>query len=184
MKKSFLKLTVLMLVLSLALAACGGGDKKTSKSSDGGNKSGSQDGGTLTYAMEAEFKGILDVNFYDSQSDSEILTFNTDPLITFDENIKAQPNIAKWETKDNKVFKFTFEKGVKWHNGDELVVDDWIFALETIASIGPDHQRWSNVNTIEGAKEFNEGKADSISGLKKLMTMKLKLLSTKLEQIT
>lgn len=168
MKKSFLKLTALMLVLSLALAACGGGGKKTSKSSEGGNNSGSQDGGTLTYAMEAEFKGLLDVNFYDGQSDSEILSFNTDPLITFDENIKAQPNIAKWETEDNKVFKFTFEKGVKWHNGDELVVDDWIFALETIASIGPDHQRWSNVNTIEGAKEFNEGKADSISGLKKI----------------
>jgi peptide/nickel transport system substrate-binding protein len=169
MKKSFLWLTSLMLVLSLVLAACSG--KKETSNSDGGDNnkdSGPQAGGTLTYAMEAEFKGLLDINFYDSASDSEILTFNTDGLITFDENLVPQPNIAKWETTDNKVYKFTFEKGVKWHNGDELVVDDWIFAIETIAKIGPDHQRWSNVNTIEGAKAFNEGKADSISGLKKI----------------
>lgn len=169
MKKSFLWLTSLMLVLSLVLAACSG--KKETSNSDGGDNnkdSGPQAGGTLTYAMEAEFKGLLDINFYDGQSDAEILTFNTDGLITFDENLVPQPNIAKWETTDNKVYKFTFEKGVKWHNGDELVVDDWIFAIETIAKIGPDHQRWSNVNTIEGAKAFNEGKADSISGLKKI----------------
>jgi len=175
MKRSFLWLTSLMLVLSLVLAACSGGDKETGKSGDDGKNSGPQDGGTLTYAMEAEFKGLLDINFYDGQSDAEILTFNTDGLITYDENIKAQPNIAKWETTDNKVFKFTFEKGVKWHNGDELVVDDWIFAIETIASFGADHQRWSNVNTIVGAKEFSEGKADSISGLKKLSDYEIEI---------
>jgi peptide/nickel transport system substrate-binding protein len=171
-KKSIFWLTSIMLALSMFLAACSGGES-TSKPTEDNNSSdenntaneGPVDGGTLVYAMESEFKGLLNINFYDSQSDWEIISFFDDGLIDYDENLKPQPNIASWETDDNKVFTFTFEKGVKWHNGEELTVHDWVFALETIATLGPEHHRWSNVNTIEGAKDFHEGKADSISGI-------------------
>ncbi|WP_433748912.1 oligopeptide ABC transporter substrate-binding protein [Falsibacillus pallidus] len=172
-RRSLLWLTTLVLVLSMFLAACGG-DKKTSTNTKNNNDdkkgseqagTGPQDGGTLTYAMESEFKGLLNVNFYDSSSDAEIIGLFDDTLIDYDENLKPQPNIADWKTDDNKVYTFTFQKGVKWQNGEELKVQDWQFALETIAKIGPEHPRWSNVNTIQGATDYNEGKADHISGI-------------------
>jgi peptide/nickel transport system substrate-binding protein len=170
MKKPLLWLSMLVLVLSAFLAACsGGGSSEPANTEDekdnAAEETGPQDGGTLTYALDTEFKGLLNWNFYDMDGDDDIIELFDDPLINYDENLQAEPNIASWETEDNKNYTFTFEKGVKWHNGEELTVHDWVFAIETIASLGGEHQRWSNVNTIEGAKEFNEGKADSISGL-------------------
>src|SRR5690606_2513507 len=176
-KKSLLLLTSFLLVLSMFLAACSGnkasnddnkGNNNTDGSDNGQVEEGPVEGGTLVFAMNSKFEGILDPNFYGNATDADILGFSHEALIKYDENLKAEPHLATWETEDNKVFKFTFEKGVKWHDGNELVVDDWIFALETIAKLGPDHQRWAHVNIIEGAQEFHEGKADSISGLNKL----------------
>jgi peptide/nickel transport system substrate-binding protein len=170
MKKSLSWLFVMILVLSAFLAACSGGsdkansdDKDTDKAPAESNEP--QDGGTLTYALDSEFKGILNWNFYDMDGDDDIISFFDDALIGYDENLKAEPNIASWETTDNQNYTFTFEQGVKWHNGEELTVNDWVFAIETIATLGGEHQRWSNVNTIEGAVAFNEGKAETISGL-------------------
>jgi peptide/nickel transport system substrate-binding protein len=170
MKKSYAWLLAVMLVLSAFLAACSGKEKANSTDDNEDNQApveetGPVDGGTLTYALDSEFKGILNWNFYDMDGDDDIIAFFDDGLITYDENLKAEPNIASWETTDNQNYTFTFEQGVKWHNGEELTVNDWVFALETIATIGGEHQRWSNVNTIEGAVAFNEGKAETISGL-------------------
>ncbi|MHC0036702.1 oligopeptide ABC transporter substrate-binding protein [Pseudoneobacillus sp. C159] len=169
-KKSLLWLFSMILVLSAFLAACNKDDKASNKPDGDDGKTPvennePQDGGTLTYALSSEFKGLLNWNFYDADGDDDIIAFFDDGLISYDENLKAEPNIASWTTEDNQNFTFTFQKGVKWHNGEELTVHDWVFALETIATIGGEHQRWSNVNTIEGAVAFNEGKADSISGL-------------------
>lgn len=168
-KKSLLWLTALVLVMSMFLAACGGKKTEGEPGKSGGNKQGSaKDGGTVILAAGAKPEGIFNVNFYGNASDSEVLDLMDDGLLTTDENLKPKPNIASWETEDNKVFKFTFKKGVKWHNGDELVVDDWIFALETLANKDYDGPRYSNVETVEGAPAFKEGKAKEISGLKKI----------------
>ncbi|WP_251032185.1 oligopeptide ABC transporter substrate-binding protein [Mesobacillus foraminis] len=178
MKKPLLWFAVLVMSMSAFLAACSGGEKSNTddKKDNAADDSKPQDGGTMTYALDTEFKGLLNWNFYDTDGDDDIIQLFDDPLIDYDENLKAVPNIASWETDDNQNYTFTFEKGVKWHNGEELTVHDWVFALETIASIGGEHQRWSNVNTIEGAKEFNEGKADAISGLEAVddYTIKIK----------
>jgi peptide/nickel transport system substrate-binding protein len=169
MKKSYAWMLVMMLILSAFLAACiDKSDKASSddnKNNQGTEETGPKDGGTLTYALDAEFKGILNWNFYDLDGDDDILEFIDENLIGFDENLKPEPNIASWETTDNQHFTFSFKKGVKWHNGEELTVHDWVFALETIATLGGEHHRWSNVNTINGAVAFNEGDADTISGL-------------------
>jgi peptide/nickel transport system substrate-binding protein len=180
MKKPLLWLSMLVLVLSAFLAACSGGGSSEPSNTEkekenAADETGPQDGGTLTYALDTEFKGLLNWNFYDMDGDDDIIMLFDDPLIDYDENLQAQPNIASWETEDNKNYTFTFEKGIKWHNGEELTVNDWVFAIETIATLGGEHQRWSNVNTIEGVKDFNEGKADSISGLEVVDDYTLKI---------
>lgn len=177
MKKPLLWLAVLVLAMSAFLAACSGGEKANTEDKKDNTADGlkPQDGGTMTYALDSEFKGLLNWSFYDTDGDDDIIQLFDDPLIDYDENLKAVPNIASWETEDNQNYTFTFEKGVKWHNGEELTVHDWVFAIETIAALGGEHQRWSNVNTIEGAKEFNEGKSEKISGLEVVDEYTLKI---------
>lgn len=47
----------------------------------------------------------------------------------------------------------------------ELTVNDWVFAIETLAHPDYTGPRWANVQTIEGAADFREGNAEEISGL-------------------
>ncbi|QQZ08221.1 oligopeptide ABC transporter substrate-binding protein [Heyndrickxia vini] len=167
-RKSILLLTALMLVMSMFLAACGG-KEKANETTKGKSSSGEpQDGGTLVYGVDTAPEGIFNFNFYGNASDANVLQFIDDSLIDYDENMKPIPKIASWETKDNKVFKFTFKKGVKWQNGEELTVDDWIFAIKTLADKDYDGPRYTNVQTIEGAPAYHDGKAKEIAGLKKI----------------
>jgi peptide/nickel transport system substrate-binding protein len=182
MKKTYALLYALTLIISAFIVACSGSESSIKASSDDkdndqvpATETGPVDGGTLLYTLNSEFKGVLNWNFYDMDGDDDIIGFFDENLIGFDENLKPKPNIASWETTDNQNYTFTFEKGVKWQNGEELTIYDWVFALETIATLGEEHQRWSNVNIIEGAVAFNEGKTDSISGLEVIDDYTLKL---------
>lgn len=166
MKKNWLTLTALMLILSAFLAACSGGGEKTS-TNEGSNAAGEpQDGGTLVYSLDSAPEGLFNWSFYSNATDAEVIDFFDESLISYDENLRPQPNIASWKTDDNKVYTFTFKEGVKWHNGEELTVNDWVFALETLADKDYDGPRYSSVQTIEGAPAYHDGSADSIAGLK------------------
>ena len=96
MKKPLLWLAMLVLVLSTFLAACSGGEKEkttTDPKKDDNDKGtaadeGPQDGGTLTYALSSEFKGLLNWNFYDAYGDDDIIAFFDDALIDYDQNLK------------------------------------------------------------------------------------------------
>lgn len=181
MNKKFWYIAVLVLSFTLLLAACGDKDEDNTgnnsgnnnseevnnegNNNDGGEASGPQQGGTLVYALDSEPEGVYNINFYGNATDAEIIEFFDNNLITYDEELKPQPNVTDWETEDNQVYTFTFQEGVKWHNGEELTVEDWVFALETIAHKDYPGSRFANVRTIEGAQAFHDGEADSISGL-------------------
>ncbi|MCT2342741.1 ABC transporter substrate-binding protein [Niallia taxi] len=165
MKKNWIVLTALMLILSAFLAACSGEGEKTS-TNEGSASDEPQDGGTLVYSLDSSPEGLFNWSFYANATDAEVISFFDESLIDYDENLKPQPNIASWKTEDNKVYTFTFKEGVKWHNGEELTVNDWVFALETLADKDYDGPRYTNVQTIEGAPAYHDGSADSISGIK------------------
>lgn len=168
---------VLMLVLALFLAACSGGDDDTQgtdndpdtqgeNGDDPAAEEGPVKGGTLTYAMEGEFEGLLDFAFYGIVSDAEILDFVNEGMYDYDENLKPIPWLAEWTTEDNKTFTFTLvQDDIKWHNGETLTMHDWVFALETLAHPDYTGPRYVNVQDVQGAAEFHAGTADSISGL-------------------
>lgn len=173
-KKSLVWLFAMMLVLSAFLAACSGNDAGDKKEDEGEKKDDSSDvvedtgpvkGGTLVYGIDAEPEGIFNSAFYKIQTDFQILEFFDEPLFSYDENLEIQPHLASWETEDNQHYTFKFQEGVKWHNGEELTVNDWVFALETLAHKDYEGPRYTNVSDIEGAEEYGEGTADSISGL-------------------
>ncbi|MED3623111.1 oligopeptide ABC transporter substrate-binding protein [Bacillus thermocopriae] len=162
-------LIVFILVLSAFLTACSSNDKAGTNKKEGSSVETSnkpQDGGTLVYALDSQPKGLFNWTFYEDAVDHEVLEFFDENLIDYDEHLKAQPHIASWTTEDNKVFKFTIKKGVKWHNGDELSVKDWEFALYTIANKDYEGSRFENVRNIVGAQDYRDGKTDKIEGIK------------------
>ena len=76
-----------------------------------------------------------------------------DGIYDVNDDLEYVPNLATWEISEDKLtYSFTFKKGVKWHNGEELTVDDWVFALETIANKDYDGPRFNYVENIKGAK--------------------------------
>ena len=176
LKKKLLFLLVLMFAATLALAACSSGsssddgkkdDEKKSEQNDGkkdGEGSEASDDGTLTYAIDQAPEGLFIPGFAGSAMDSEVNGFIHDGLLTVNENMEYVPNLAEFETEDNKVYTFTLKEGVKWHNGEELTMEDWQFALEVIAHPDYDGPRYDMVSGIDGVDEYHKGDADTISG--------------------
>ncbi|MHA6259069.1 oligopeptide ABC transporter substrate-binding protein [Sporosarcina sp. CAU 1771] len=184
-KKPLFLLLAMMLVLSVFLAACGNDKKEEDKkedtpkedvtTDDEAKEEGPVKGGTLVYGIDAEPGGIFSSAFYNIQTDAQVLDFFDEALITYDEGLEPQPNLADWETEDFQHYTFTFKEGVKWHNGEELTVNDWVFALETIANKASESSRYTNVSTIEGAEAYRNGEADSISGLEVVSDYEIKV---------
>ena len=61
-----------------------------------------------------------------------------DTLLTADENGTPQPRVAKsWEfDADTLTYTFKINKGIKFHNGDELKASDVVFSLKRMIDIG------------------------------------------------
>ena len=165
MSKKLLLFLAIIFSLSLVLAACGGGNDNTA--GNNGNNSGdanADEGGTMTYAIKEEPEGLLVDGFAGSAIDAEILDYISDDLITVNDDMEYEAAIADWETEDNQVYDFTIEEGVQWHNGEELTMEDWQFAIEVLADPDYDGPRFDYVAEIEGAEEYRDGDADEISG--------------------
>ncbi len=185
-KKSLFWLLAMMLVLSAFLAACNKDEGDTTPKDEGNEKeqeqeekavesSGPQKGGTLVYGIDAVPEGVFSSAFYGIQTDKQVLDFIDEPIIKFDEKLEPYPNLAEWATEDNQNYTFKFKEGIKWHNGEELTVNDWVFALETIAHKDYEGTRYPNVQTIEGADAFRNGTADSITGLEVVNDYEIKV---------
>ena len=118
--KALLWLFALILVLSAFLAACGGDDngsssddsekkEETETETEGTAEGEPQTGGTLVYGIDAPPEGLFSSAFYGIATDAEVIALFDEPLIDYNENLEPVPNVASWETEDNKVFTFTFE---------------------------------------------------------------------------
>jgi len=185
MKKTTSLLLTALLFITVFLTACTSGNNASQSPTPAGDTpapSASTEatptvapatpvsGGIANYGTTLRFKGLFERAFYGGEDDDQVLWFSMESLIKTGDDLKPYPYIASWtESEDHKTFTFTIKKGVKWHNGDELTMEDWKFALETIAN--KDYQeaggsRYSNVEMIVGVEEYREGKEKEISGVK------------------
>lgn len=173
MKRKLLIVLAMVLALSTFLVACGSSDKEPQQGNNQGGTSNEtpdagepKEGGTVTYGYTQPFKGLFEPALYEGEDDSLVLNFMADGLTKTGDDLKAYPHLAEWtESEDHKTFTFKFKEGVKWHNGEELTVEDYKFALEVIAHPDYTGPRYSNVEMIVGAEEYHNGTADSISGI-------------------
>jgi peptide/nickel transport system substrate-binding protein len=171
MKKSAFWLLSLLLVMSVFLAACsGGGEKVSTEKEPKGNEKASgeaKEGGTVTFGFTQPFKGVLSYAYYEGEDDANALQFMSDSIFKVNEELKTVPGLADWEmSEDNMKLTIKFKQGVKWHDGEELTVEDLEYAWYLIADPTYEGARFANVAMIKGAQEYKDGKADKIEGIK------------------
>ncbi|WP_039785113.1 oligopeptide ABC transporter substrate-binding protein [Paenibacillus riograndensis] len=159
----------LVLAMALMLSACSGIGSERLSYGVLSNKEAEVPaaGGTVTYGYSSPFQGLFEPAFYEGEDDYQVLEFITEAMFRVKDDLTTVPGIASWqESDDHTVFTFRIRPGVRWHNGDELTVEDWKFALETIASPEYTGSRYYSVEMISGAEAFHKGKAKEISGIK------------------
>ncbi len=93
-----------------------------------------------------------------------------DGLVQFDENLNVVPSIAQsWQASpDGMVWKFFLRRGVKFHNGREVVADDVIYSFTRIVDPATEAYRHQLFEQVAGAKAFAAGQAERIEGFKAL----------------
>jgi peptide/nickel transport system substrate-binding protein len=69
---------------------------------------------------------------------------------------------------DGLVYTFKLRSNIKFHNGRLLTADDVIYSYNRIAGMKPTSPALEHVRPLKGVKEVVDGKAETISGLKKI----------------
>ena len=149
---------ILVLLLSLGLMA--------------GNALAERQGGTFNWiAPYGSSVNSLDPNASDDEQNELVCVSIHRSLYRWD----AKTNTPKLEladsvdiSEDGLLYTFHLKKNVKFHNGRNLVADDIIFTYNRMAD--PENAFGSALylKAIEGAQEVSDGKAKTISGLKKI----------------
>jgi len=93
-----------------------------------------------------------------------------DGLVAFDSNLRIVPGLAEsWKiSRDGKQYDFTLRKGVRFHNGREVTGRDVAASLSRL--LKPENETSSKefLYRIRGAREFRDGKAQEVSGIRVL----------------
>ena len=131
-------------------------------------------GGTLQVAIVKDdpLVGVFNETFYSDGYDGEIISmFLSSGIFEVDENFEITDTGVTTLTVDAKNKKATIKikDGIKWSDGQPLTADDIIFPYEIVG-----HKDYTGVRYTEesqkivGMKEYHDGKAPNISGIKKI----------------
>ena len=161
---------VVLLILILILTSCGS-DKKQFEFAGGSFKMALDNTPSTFIARE-----VNDVYSF------ELLSQVMEGLVSFNaEDLSLQPQIAeKWSISgDGTVFTFTIRDDILFHDNPvfesiddrKLTVDDVLFTFEKACKPNAEGNPTAAYlfllsNQVKGAKEYYEGKAKSISGIK------------------
>lgn len=124
---------------------------------------------TLIVGM-TEFNGIFNPYLYFTQYDRYVndLVFG-EGITDNDETGKPIDGAGSFTvSEDGKVYTVKIKDGVNFSDGKPVTADDYIFSYELLADPAYDGPSDIMNEKIVGVKEYKEGKADQISGLKKI----------------
>ncbi|MGE6487687.1 oligopeptide ABC transporter substrate-binding protein [Paenisporosarcina sp. NPDC076898] len=149
------------------------------------NEGDAMDGGTLKVALvnDSPFQGIFSTVLYEDAYDADIMQFASNSIFSTDGDfLLTDEGIASLEVdQDNNKATVKIREGVKWSDGEPLKVED---LMQPYLIIG--HKDYTGVRydadfqNIVGAVEYHDGKADTISGLKKVDETTLEISFNKL----
>lgn len=136
-------------------------------------------GGVFRYGMMSNPPDLDPVHATDTSS-SRVINQMFETLVGLDSEGNVIPLLAEsWDAKDGKVFTFHLRKGVKFHatteggkptanGGREVTADDWVWTFNYICNPETNSERAYFVDMIKGFKDYQEGKADKLEGVKKI----------------
>jgi ABC-type transport system substrate-binding protein len=126
-------------------------------------------GSEILHVEEGEPR-TLDPALVSDHASSDIVINIFNGLTMFGPDSRVVPGVAiGWElSPDSRTYTFTLRKGVRFHNGREMVADDVKYSLERIL-----HPRTKSphnwlLEMVDGASEFVSGRATSVRGIRVL----------------
>jgi len=184
MTKKWSLMLVFVLALTLVLSACG--DKKESNNSNNSNNSNSNQESGLIKASDlsknpdqaknrkdtfiigmTDPKGIFNPLFMETAYDFYVVYSTFDTLITYKADGSYENSLAdKVEvSEDNLTYTYTL-KDAKFVDGTPVTSKDYLFTWKAILDPSYDGDIDGLSANIVGAKEYREGTASEISGIK------------------
>ncbi|MCH5584623.1 peptide ABC transporter substrate-binding protein [Shimazuella sp. AN120528] len=146
-KKKWSLFTAIILVLSMVLAACGGGG------TDEASKN------TLVLTDKSEPPNLDSAKSTDQVS-FQILTNSLEGLMRLDKNLKPAPGIAKsYEVSSDKL-TYTFHlRDAKWSDGKAVTANDFEYAWKRALDPKTASEYAYILEPVKNAMEYNAGKA-------------------------
>lgn len=121
------------------------------------------------YRRPVEFiPGKLDPAFSTDIYGVMIIQQIFDGLVQFDKNLNIIPAIAKsWKiSPDGLTYTFYLREGVKFHNGREVIADDFVYSFTRISDPKNKSPAAHLLGKVLGFKEFQDGRTNYVKGLK------------------
>ncbi|MGX3009945.1 ABC transporter substrate-binding protein [Helicobacter sp. 23-1044] len=110
---------------------------------------------TIIIAVENQSERLNPL-FSEDHDESLLLIFSG--LIRFDENMRAQGDLAKfWEiSKDGRIYDFYLREGVKWHDGAKFSAKDVAFTLQSLLDSALNSPLKANFEMIDKVQIIND----------------------------
>jgi oligopeptide transport system substrate-binding protein len=104
-----------------------------------------------------------------------------DGLVQFDAHLKPLPALAEfWEaSRDGRTWTFTLRRGVTFHHGREVTAHDVVYSFTRLLNPRKPVPVTELFRSLQGAKEFMQGKTYHIEGLKSVDRYTLQIVLEK-----
>ena len=162
------------------LVSCGGGSEESADNTDPNQltkiEGGKYQGGVLRLNSIEDYTSLFPTAINDVYS-THLAGNVYEGLFRFDQaTLETVPALAESFEIDNskKVYTFKIRKGVKFHDDDcfaggtgrEVTAQDFKYCLDFACS-NHESNKWSTLfkDVIVGVNDFQEGKADEVSGI-------------------
>jgi len=167
-------LPALIVFVTAAAMACGGGSSKSNGgdllSPDSGSSSGTPGSTSGDLRLVGGDPLTLDPAVAQDAGSAAYIVEIFGGLVTLDQNLKIQPDLAEsWDVSDGgTTYTFHIRKNATFHDGRAVTADDFKYSLDRAAKLGQTTSTTADayLGDIVGVKDVIQGKADSVSGVK------------------
>lgn len=132
------------------------------------SSSGDNSNNVLTVGINSQMNGVFSPLYYESAYDAYAINLIYQSMLQYDENEELQPVLAKelpTISDDGKTVTFKLNKGIKFSDGSKLTSSDVKYSFTVLADPSYSGRFSSDVENIEGYKEYHDGDATELSGI-------------------
>ncbi|TDX59047.1 ABC transporter substrate-binding protein [Orenia marismortui] len=173
MFKKLISIIAITLILAFTVVGCGGNQEskqeEPKKEKNEVTKVSEKDkyGGVFEGRISADPPTLDPAHGTDSTS-AKVIRNVFDGLVEFNKDLEIIPAIAKsWKVSDDGLtWTFNLRENVKFHNGNKVTADDVIYSFTRLLDPKTKSPRAWLFEGVEGAKSFQEGKAEKVTGLR------------------